>query len=1855
MANKCKFSFKYLPLAYAIWNGVGASKDAFGQWLNENFDRAPIDEIVRLISEDGSDKGPSPGKSNPIVIPSLSRPIISSEEDKISMDSLFIGRSDLRMQMEQRFVEDLVAKTVFDLSANNGTGEFINFNTVDKETGLSIGNKNIMLYKNQLIRDLYTEMGETENIPALNAEMSAREYDGIIKETLRKYRNYIADKSEVKFYNSFAILQNFDELLKAKASYITFNEDMVLDFSGKYNYRGPNVEHYTGFMSSESAQIDNQDSDLAKILLNVIPEVNTDGETISGTFVGLSGFNSVMTSLKKALLYSPKNFDANKRTTYYNGLDIDMDGLIDDYIRILTDPKTKSALPEEHRNFLLSKLRGIQKYIYQSNLDKDIKDMFTQMFFKTEPTSYRVYTYDSEIDQLSGRNLATTISNNQKYALEDTIRGAAYLLRTNSAAKKALKDKYNIRMNGTSIVLTYNNEDVAFTPTRNNNGFTISNKKLNADFVNNLVLDILGILIPDTYEQVGIQVDGESFSLIKDFQTPIGIVLGAAFGSNITVNNGVVDLKNYSKSLLNTAKKFGIIYGDETKNVVKSPSGNNLPMYQLTNMTYNTMSILDDIKKWSSENPDRYKNPYLNSLFVENEELLVAPQIRNEVRIGANVKSPDELSVKELLQLSVLEDFYTPFIRDKIIYLQNATFADKSTHYLIGYDTSKTKFELDEKIASIIKGGSSEELIDDTRTYRKARLDTIVSNIVNDYKKAFLINGKVVNPIYNFDKFDTETLEGWDLFLQKARVEGNDGKLRGLTIDDVENAFHAVNIKFKPEVHAYKPHKDLQANRGKVRINETLLSQWKSVQSKDAFKLRVNKARKQFIKSIEDNNWKWNKYDSPKMKKIWDDYHAIDPETKKAILDDSWFDPNSGDIYLTKGEKLHPILEAYFITNMLLSNEYNAVTIGEVWAHPNKNKNATLSKKDFDLLKAQDPEFAEEVGTYQEFSEASRLIAQIKRSVAFGATYHPFAQNKNNGVTSNIDIAVMEDMPAFVQTPNGLEAEVDSMDGSGISDALEARFENNSLIDARVGDNKKTIMMDVDKTYGTPILLKWAVYALTNEVRRNSTSSEANGELLCKKMRSKYIRAIQNIDQYYAEKTDKVIFENLNTGKRYKILSVGYDSLNNRYTRTLIEVKDNGEEIGQAFDDVAFKNNFNINTNTLYALDQLFGGAWTCQYSTNTGWTYTEANTDVLEEILSRKENQDLKHGFIAYAVNKSAIKVGAGEINKKEAWSDERTLRTIKMSTKYGGVQMDADHELDLAQVTEMTQMISALIEDQHYSGLVQDIYEDIGKVVEAHMKKYDKEIQLLQDKNIPNDQKEEAKKRLYRILGESLVVAFSSGNKDTLGLAQAFVAKATEAIKNNEDFLLPFSGATINGAFISQIASDINRGGIRHKYEGFAGVLNPSYNMVQYFRVWNEATQSFENKMLPQVAKMMRDYNAANGTQFTIEEITKNHGIKWLDYDNVVVLTNPFVIETNVNEIDFEDTIIIVDRQNRIIEEPVHINSFEKYDNIKTRLHNNPDLQVYLWTSKGRNLRGADTRFTIDGIEYSYYDLASVKASFYLNRALKGNDLTAEQIEFMDSYLGTGWEQNLQSNLIKEREKTQRFLKYMEKGKLVSDYNLGTNLQVTSWRTRPPEIITGRYQGEKFGLTSNDHISDITSSDFFVSKLNSTYNGLIDTTVPSEIYDLVLYSGDKKFYVKIGTPESIYSKVDGISSNPDFTINGSGVWYDDEEVCSSEGKSFKTYTDETGRQYNVISVDSIDRLNELLKSGIFDRQIIDYNPTTANLSTLMEISNLDARNVDEFSEKAQFSLNSLCCMLELVFLLRLCNPLCLWKLLLE
>jgi hypothetical protein len=162
----------------------------------------------------------------------------------------------------------------------------------------------------------------------------------------------------------------------------------------------------------------------------------------------------------------------------------------------------------------------------------------------------------------------------------------------------------------------------------------------------------------------------------------------------------------------------------------------------------------------------------------------MAPQVRNEIRVGDKVKSPSDLTIKELLHVSVLYDFYEQLNSDNVIYLQNATFADKNTHFLVGYN-------LDAKIGNvslrdlligttknpgILKGGSSNPILDLARTSRQERITRIVNNVLNDYKKVCLIdvNGhKILNP-NKFqclvDGFGFNTLEQLDIFLHYGRI-----------------------------------------------------------------------------------------------------------------------------------------------------------------------------------------------------------------------------------------------------------------------------------------------------------------------------------------------------------------------------------------------------------------------------------------------------------------------------------------------------------------------------------------------------------------------------------------------------------------------------------------------------------------------------------------------------------------------------------------------------------------------------------------------------------------------------------------------------------------------------------------------------------------------------------------------------------------------------------------------------------------------------------------------------------------------------------------------------------------------------
>ena len=1947
----CDYSTKFLPLIVA--NAETLDKISLKNWFVQSFNNGEFvyNQWINgtLLNEEST--------SNPSIVynrPYYGRFTYETKYDNIS--EFYRGATELQIEAEQAFKEDIVRRAVFDITEENPNFRWKTSTITDSE-GISEINHIIAKYKEELANKLLEEIGNEQPIK-LDSSMSNTEYNKIIQDVLGKYRQFLSTNPEVaNNYNAFVTLSVFDEMLAAYAPFIqpksvfvdpVTKKTIATDAYDKYEYKGPNVEHYTGYTSSEFAAIENQDSDLAKIILETTPDINEKEEQIKGSFIGLSGFNASMTAMKNWIMYSHDSAAIKARAEYYKGAEADFSKIINLYTNHLKNSsRTTKSVYDSRSTFLISKLRSIGKYIFDPNSDYIMRAMFSNMIFKTENISYRAYSYDSVTGRTSGSNLRNAYVNAQKFNVEDIVRSAEYLVRTSKTQRDAVNAKYDVSFDRGTIRIQQRGDyskSITIALSKKNGeikGVFGGNSVNDNDFKRNIIQDFLMYILPDTYEQVGKTLETTDWQWADDFAPFIGVIgytITNHSNSAIERNNrGLLEFKNWTIPVLNIAKKLSVIYGSETRNVVKNLSGSNLPSYQLTNLSYNVPSLIDDIINGeNSANKD--------SLLVKARQLLISPQVRSEVQFGDKTKSAADLSIKELLQLNVLHDFYEAFIANPNdeaygkIYLQSATYADKSTHYLFGYDLNQNvqyngkNYNLFELIKNMFKDEASrtlatDELIDLIRVTRANRINNIVNNILEDYKKVY-------------PEVKLNNLADLQTFLINKNYKS------------VVNDFAKAGVEFYEEVHGTKPKYD---GAPSIALNETLVAQYETFNNPTKFKDRIARSRKAFIQSIDEAHWKWNKYDSPIFNDLFNNKNF------------SGFNGQNGYVNTHIGDTLHPVLEAYFLTDILLSNEINSIIIGEVFAHPNKNKRQTLTAEQYAAEKIKDPKFDGEVGTYEEFSEANRLIAQIKRSVAFGATWHPYLQGLNNGVASEIKVAVVEDMKGIVFTPNGdTNDDLDSMDGSGVAHPIQSRFENNSLVDAKVGANKKSIMMDVNTRLGLPVLLKWAVYELSNEVRRNGYFSNASAERLYHKMSlgnlSQYVnvKQLNNALQQYGDvifKSYKDFITGQNAVKYYRI--AGFEATETGIIQKLVEINSNGEPTSKTFDRI-------LPLTTLYDFDQALGGAFTGKFE-NGEWIYNEANLDILEGLLSTTKD-DRKNTFVSYIVNKSAIKVGAGAVNPSSVWQRDNAseLNYFMMKTKYGGVQMDADHELDLAEVTEMTQMISALIEDGHYKDLVETVYKDIGGVVASHMAKLNSAIADILATGSPI-----AKQELYKILAQSWISSFENGDKDTIGIAQAFVKKVSDAFKKGDyTAQIPFSAATINGSFVSNVISSINKGGIRHKYEGFAGVLNPSHNMIQYYRVWNNDTDTWEVRLFDEFAEYCLEKGIPIDST-SIEALTINGQL------------NPLLIELPQNRIDFEDTIVLIDENSNFVSfgndengntiYTKYINSFEAYDDMKALLRKNPRYRVYSHTGYGKNLKGTNTWFTINDKEYSIYDLDSVRSSQYLWKILNAknfeialNNIPVEKLATIQRTLGWRFDydflkanpksaKEIIGNLIKRCNwKTQEILKAIENGQsfeaseefgivnpTISEdgtpiqyssiheelKNLGTKktidaestikaienpaiasenpviakwlislinnpstienipevgltnnikiyaekvrtfknivdkmriedpefnkwtvtdrinaitayndarnnlidricdqifdidvnwnlrkisnaepttpwlVRATSYRVDAAEIITGRYQWEKFGLGENDHIFQLNSENAFYNRNLAKHKA--PEYINQNLFDIAMYGEGETFLIKFGEMPEVNEGI--LSKSKDFVEVDGNVYFNGIKIGSTENKTFWTYNDVNGGKHHIIQVNTADDFREIRKSSVFDN-VITYFWNEDNFDTL-------------------------------------------------
>lgn len=1759
MSAKCKYSPKFWPLVKQMQS---LGNQAFEQFMIENFvdGKTVYDNIVR-----GANYSPANNIVNEVKpLERETATKVIKEDPRGSVESLYVGNPREYRNTVKAFKKEIISASVFSMTEDNGklTQKFIDAGK--EENGHTVLNNNILNYKLSLINKLR----EGSGLDIIETIESDSELNDIVQETIETYSSLrskdVVENTDLK--NAYVTLTRFDSLLNSFAPFVEVNpvyKKTKKDGIDKYVYKGPNVQHFTGFSTSEWADALEQSSDLAKLLLDFLPESREDGSIIPESSIGLEGFTSVMCSLQSEL--RNPYFDNMKDLSpeLDKGAKIDMNKVLTEYISALeTRNVNAESIEGSHLTYMLGKLRGIRDFIYNSNMEDGIKDMFTAMFFKNVPIKYRVYSMDQ--GRLAGRNLSESYVNNQLMRMYDVIQASTYQLEKNKEKLDYIKYAYNIDIKNNKITLFTNTNggvksEVELNLTYKNRLYKIDSHGIISDGVaKDLIYDVLGMVVSDEFMDLMHQLHPEDTrSLFEIFKEAIVLPLISANNKHYrtssslrkTTSGLLTDLYVYKGALTPIANIQSVIYGSETASVIKNLAGNNVPKYQLISLAQNYRSMLRQYE----DNPGIYENNLLfknrNSNFVED------PLVRSDVAIGGQIKSSGQLTVNEVMQLCIFNDFYN-MVDSGTIYLQNTTFADKGTHYLIPYNIKNTFDDgtnLQEIIQEALKNGNTDKLIDLIYNTREAKMLSMSDQLLSDYSSVF-------------DE-DFGSLREVDNYLQENKID----------LSTLRAKFAVKGLTFFEEVHGYSPDKKV------ARINETIMNYYDTFTDRSKLQNRLNKEMGYFIKNLLDNGFKLNRYNLSTA--------GYDMSVKYP----GWYDSNSGNIKFVKAWQngkpveiratntelltesgtrieLHPVLKTFFMTDVLLSNEYTSLMTGEVWAHPNKNKEGSNEKE------------------YFEFSEANRLIAQNKRAVIYGATTHPFLQNLKYGVPETMSIAVVSDIPGTVWNMLGeVNDGLDTIDGSGFSSPYQSRFENNSLVDAAVGNDKKTIMHDNNAKYGLPTLLKWAVYELTNARRRFSYGSDMSFEHLFGKMHNQPIdpNILGRIEfnRYYNNWVEKngglLKIQNLNTGEITTLKNIYFDP------EALVWKQSFVEEI----DDIP------VEIKSIADIDRLFGGAWGKFEDANGELKFADANIDIVSTILG---DYNLKNHFVGYVVNKSAIKVGSGNINSTNSFYNDVPLSTIPMSTKFGGVQMNADHDIEKSHVTEMTQMLSALIQNGLSTDIVNKIYSDIGNIVAEVLSDFSENINA---ENTDYD-------KLYTLLGKALIDSFMDKDKDTLGLAQAFVAKAEKSLsESNLRYKLPFSAATINGSFIATVTSMLNKKGIRRKYDGLAGVLTPSHDAMQYYRIGND-TLTFDE--LHKIINPVRTgvWESATNNDF----INKRYFTDSLGNSAI----NPFLRPINARDIDFEDTVLWSSDPQLPIDswKEIKVDSPAKFYDIRNR-----GGFFMNWTIKPKNLKQSNVFFDVEGLgRFSMYDLDSVEASYWLAN-VKPKDWDERVIQFLNDRIYTktingeitfipAENLTIQERLKLEQQKTKETLRDIELGR---EFEFrGNTVTATNVEFTANEIIMGRRNAEALGLREGDSLYDISQqkSDFFYNRLKQTFE---PAPVDSNIYDCVMFdsSGDQIF-VMVDTEENAQNRLHDyhIAQDDTFTIIDGEVYLNDKRFSSSEGKQFYTVTDHLGNQQKLVVVNDPNRLKELINTNQYP--VVRYNYIQDNYWKNFVLSNM-------------------------------------------
>lgn len=725
--------------------------------------------------------------------------------------------------------------------------------------------------------------------------------------------------------------------------------------------------------------------------------------------------------------------------------------------------------------------------------------------------------------------------------------------------------------------------------------------------------------------------------------------------------------------------------------------------------------------------------------------------------------------------------------------------------------------------------------------------------------------------------------------------------------------------------------------------------------------------------------------------------HISDREVSDAILIDEL--PNI---------QLHPAIETWNYLDYLFTQEFMDCTVGSFINHPEKSKGKSREKiiREAEFKAANgftegaDPRPALYERVLEQ--EAAHFQAQHKRNVSFTASMHEFQLNLLNSIPEVYNLAVIDDIHDEQGTIMGLLNDIKPFDGATFVNPFVVLLENFALGGASAGISKKQFVHFKNERTGGGGIIKTAGFGLTNDWIRNSPFLQRMMQKMTDHvwLNEDGSPAIVNITKDY--KGNQITLKNRyfeQNGRVFEIIRI--ESLgNNQYRRVIQEVEIDQYKrplVNSHIGPEITESPKIINTN--YLLWKFLGGDRSMSIDNSGNYLeYSNSSVENVVKIMNRCAGEDtngniitknnipideietqddlwqpLKQVDVHYLATAGAVKQGAANINSNSKYHDDVAYDTQRIKMYQAGIQLDKEHHADDAELSLMTQVISACAAKGYTFEAATRLYDALRKSTEIGIKEHLNAVkEFITSNDITGVQE-----AMYEAIIHSLGTSKTNQNNFAYLVASDLIRQAREGKKIKfSEASLPLSDKTIYSKIFSTVASYLTNAGIKQKIPGILSVLTPSHNIFKLY-----AGRKYESFTNPE-----QELEEVQAQQVPIYDTTDPNSISNLELGRSYRITRLVPSEFNEQgEPLYNPTEPNIETKVELIRTP------SEYYKLKQEIAQGNVIQVVEDVTVGRDLAAYNVRFSIsDGSRFQLWDLDSITALFEYNEILD-SDLDA------------------------------------------------------------------------------------------------------------------------------------------------------------------------------------------------------------------------------------------------------------------------